>query len=70
MLSNWPESVHMVDRLLDPVDRATLPPAQLDRLINLVAHALHNAYLLGGVLAVAAFLLALMFPARLSPTRH
>ncbi len=70
MLSAWPESVHMVDRLLDPVDRATLPIAELERLVDLVALALHNAYLLGGILSVVALILAVLLPAKLSPARH
>ena len=63
-------SMNMVDRLLDPVQRAGLAPAEIARLTDLVALGLHNAYLLAGGLSVLALVLALMLPARLSPARH
>ena len=57
----------MVDRLLDPVQRGGLAAAELARLTDVVALALHNTYLLAGLLSVVALGLALMLPARLSP---
>ena len=70
MLREAPDAVTMVDRLLDPVQRAGLAPAEIVRLTGVVGHSLHNTYLLAGALSVAALILALMLPARLSPTRH
>jgi hypothetical protein len=69
MLRNAPEAVYMVDRLLDPVQRRALAPAELARLTDVVALALHNTYLLAGLLSVVALVFALMLPARLSPAR-
>ena len=69
MLREAPEAVHMVDRLLDPAQRGGLAAAELARLIDVVALALHNTYLLAGLLSVVALVLALMLPARLSPAR-
>jgi EmrB/QacA subfamily drug resistance transporter len=69
MLREAPEAVHMVDRLLDPAQRGGLAPAELVRLVDVVALALHNTYLLAGLLSVVALVLALMLPARLSPAR-
>jgi hypothetical protein len=69
MLREAPEAVGMVDRLLDPAQRGGLGATELARLIDVVALALHNTYLLAGVLSVVALALALMLPARLSPAR-
>jgi EmrB/QacA subfamily drug resistance transporter len=70
MLRDAPEAAAMVDRLLDPAQRGELAAAELARLIDVVALALHNTYLLAGVLSVVALALAAMLPARLSPARH
>ncbi len=56
----------LAERLLDPAERAALGP-DLDRLVDLLAGGLHNAYLLASVFAVAALMLALLIPRRLSP---
>jgi EmrB/QacA subfamily drug resistance transporter len=69
MLREAPEAVAMVDRLLDPAQRGGLAVADLTRLTDVVALALHNTYLLSGLLSVAALALSLMLPARLSPAR-
>jgi EmrB/QacA subfamily drug resistance transporter len=70
MLRDAPEAVGMVDRLLDPAQRGSLAAAELARLTDVVALALHNTYLLAGMLSVVALGLALMLPARLSPARQ
>jgi EmrB/QacA subfamily drug resistance transporter len=70
MLREAPDAVVMVDQLLEPTQRAGLALADIARLTDVVGHALHNTYLLAGALSVAALVLALMLPARLSPTRH
>ena len=69
MLREAPEALAMVDSLLDPVQRRGLAATDLTRLTRVVAVALHNTYLLSGLLSVAALTLALMLPARLSPAR-
>ena len=60
----------MVDRLLDPVQRETLAPAQQTWLSDLVAAGLHNAYWLAVGLSVATLLLVMLLPARLSPAQQ
>jgi EmrB/QacA subfamily drug resistance transporter len=70
MLREAPEAVAMVDRLLDPAQRGGLAVADLTRLTDVVALALHNTYLLSGLLSAAALALALMLPARLSPAHQ
>lgn len=57
---------HLAERLLDPAQRATLG-AELDRMVEVLAQGLHNAYLLALFFAVAALGLALLIPRRLSP---
>jgi EmrB/QacA subfamily drug resistance transporter len=70
LLHRAPEAMNLVDRLLDPAQRGTLAAEEVTRLTDVVALGLHNAYVLAGVLSVIALLLALMLPARLSPTRQ
>jgi EmrB/QacA subfamily drug resistance transporter len=70
LLRQGPGVADMVGRLLDPAQRGGLPAAEMTRLTDLVAHGLHNTYVLAGVLSVVAFGFALLIPARLSPTRH
>jgi EmrB/QacA subfamily drug resistance transporter len=70
LLRQLPGSDHLVDQLLDPAERGGLPKAELARLIDVLASGLHNTYVLACVLSVVALALALMLPARLSPTRH
>lgn len=64
-----PNAVHTVDRLLDPVMRAAIPPAELTHLTAVMAGSLHNAYLLATGFAVLTLLIAWQLPPRLSPTR-
>ena len=59
----------LAERLLDPAERAGLG-ADLDRMVDLLAAGLHNAYLLTCAFAVIALALALMIPRRLSPAGH
>ena len=70
ILREAPEAAHMVDRLLDPAQRGGLAAEELVRLIDVIALALHNTYLLAGMLSVVAMGFALMLPARLSPARQ
>jgi len=70
ILRRAPEALPMVDRLLDPVQRETLAPAQQTWLSDLVAAGLHNAYWLAVGLAVVTLLLVMLLPARLSPAQQ
>lgn len=70
MHAREPTASHVVDRLLDPELRASLGAAEVARLSDLVAAALHNAYLLTTGFALASLAIALLMPARLNPTRH
>lgn len=70
MLRQAPDAMSMVNRLLDPTERKGLAPAEISRLTDVVALGLHNAYLLAGILSVVAFFLAIMLPARLSPSQQ
>ncbi len=70
LLRQAPEAVHMIDRLLDPAERGTLPVQELARLTEVIAQGLHNTYVLAGLLSVAALGLAVLLPAGLSPARR
>jgi EmrB/QacA subfamily drug resistance transporter len=67
LLHDAPETVGMIDRLLEPGLREGLPTADLARLTDVVALGLHNTYVLAGVLSVLALVFASLLPARLSP---
>ena len=58
-----------VDRLMDPHTRASLAPAMVARLGEAIAGAMHDIYLITGLLAVAVLALTLGIPAGASPTR-
>jgi EmrB/QacA subfamily drug resistance transporter len=62
-----PGAAHAVDRLLDAAGRAAIPAGELAHLTGVVAHSLHNAYLLAAVYAVCTLLIASRLPARLRP---
>ena len=64
-----PESEQLADRVLDAAQRARMTPGELARMVGLLAHGLHNAYLLATALAVVSLALAWLIPRRLSP-RH
>jgi EmrB/QacA subfamily drug resistance transporter len=70
MLRESPDAASMVDRLLDPAQRGGLPASELVRLTDMIAHGLHNTYLVAAALSVVALMLALLLPARLSPARQ
>ena len=65
-----PGTAHEVDRLLEPALRATLSAAERLRLTELVAAGLHHSYWLALAISVAALLLVLQLPARLSPAHQ
>jgi MFS family permease len=64
-----PEMADAVNRLLQPALRRTLGAADLARLTDAVAVSLHEVYLIAAAMAAITMLVALRFPARLSP-RH
>jgi len=70
LLRKLPGAAHLVDQLLDPADRANLSSAELTRLVDVIASGLHNTYVLACMLSLIALGLAVLLPARLSPTRH
>jgi EmrB/QacA subfamily drug resistance transporter len=57
----------LVNRLLDPALRHTLPVAEIAPLSEAIAAALHEVYLIQGVFALILLLTALALPAGLSP---
>ncbi len=65
-----PHSRHLMDRLLDPVLRQSLPPEQQTELAGLIAAGLHNAYFLGYAMAAVALVLVIFLPAKLSPAQQ
>jgi EmrB/QacA subfamily drug resistance transporter len=62
-----PGAGDVVERLMEPSERAGLGEAAIARLSAAVAAALHQVYLVTGLLALAALALALLFPAGISP---
>jgi len=58
-----PGSGDVVERLMEPAQRAGLGGAAIERLAAAVAAALHQVYLVAGVLALIALGAALLFPA-------
>jgi EmrB/QacA subfamily drug resistance transporter len=56
-------------RALDPSLRRSLPPAEVARLTQALAHGLHHVYLLTGLLVLLVAAMALHLPAGLSPVR-
>jgi MFS family permease len=64
-----PDAADAVNRLLQPSLRDALGAAEISRLTGAVAAALHNVYLIAVVTAALTLVVALGFPARLSPLR-
>lgn len=58
-----------LSRIIDPVQRLHFPAAELERLTTAIASALHDIYLIGGLLAFAALVLAFSLPAGLGAAR-
>jgi EmrB/QacA subfamily drug resistance transporter len=59
-----------INRLLEPATRATLGAIETLRLSDAIADAIHNVYLIAGVLTLVLFGLAFRIPAGLSPVRQ
>ena len=62
-----PGAGDVVERLMEPQQRASLGAANVERLAAAVAAALHQVYLVAGLLSLAALALSLMFPAGINP---
>jgi EmrB/QacA subfamily drug resistance transporter len=56
----------LIDRLMEPGRRSALDPAEIARLTDAIAGALHNVYLIVGLFALIALILPLWIPAHLS----
>jgi len=59
-----------INRLLEPATRASVDAAEAMRLSEAIAAAIHNVYLMAGVLALGLFALAFRLPVGLSPVRQ
>ena len=65
-----PDAEHMVNRLLDPTQRGGLPLTELTQLTDVVARGCTTPTCWPACLSVVALVLALLLPARLSPSRQ
>jgi EmrB/QacA subfamily drug resistance transporter len=65
-----PSAGQAMDRMLNPVSRAALPPSEVAHLTDVITSGLHNAWLLAGLFSLLALLFACLMPARLSPENH
>lgn len=65
---NLPNAGHVVDRMMQPDFRGSIPQAELAHVTGVLAAALHNVYLLAAALAVVALVTTAYFPAGLRPT--
>jgi len=59
-----------INRLLEPATRATVDAVEAMRLSEAIAAAIHNVYLMAGVVSLGLFVLAFRIPAGLSPVRQ
>jgi MFS family permease len=57
-----------VDQIMDPALRQNFPPAEIGPLMAAIASALHNVYIVTGLLAVAGLAVTRALPRGLSPT--
>jgi EmrB/QacA subfamily drug resistance transporter len=64
-----PDAADAVNRLLEPALRRSLGTDEIARLAGAVGASLHEVYLIATVIAALTFVVALSFPARLSPLR-
>jgi EmrB/QacA subfamily drug resistance transporter len=64
-----PGAAGAVNRLLEPSARQSLGAADIARLVAAIASSVRTIYLVAAGVAVLSLLLALLLPARLSPTR-
>lgn len=62
-----PGAGQAMDRMLNPLSRAALPPSEVAHLTEIVTSGLHNAWLLAGLFSLLVLVFACLMPARLSP---
>lgn len=62
-----PGAGRALDRMLDPIQRAALPKAEVEHLAGIVTSGLHNAWLLACLFSILVLVFASLLPARLSP---
>lgn len=70
--ANLPDAVaggEILARALDPNLRRSLPPAEVARLMQALAHGLYHVYLITGLLVLLVAAMALHLPVGLSPVR-
>jgi EmrB/QacA subfamily drug resistance transporter len=67
MLRLDPDSAQAMNQMLNPVSRASLEPATVAHLTDVITSGMHNAWLLAGLFAIMALAIACLLPARLSP---
>jgi EmrB/QacA subfamily drug resistance transporter len=64
-----PSAGETLNQLLEPGRRASLDPQTIDRLSHAIASALHQVYVIAGVLGALTLALVALLPAGASPTR-
>ncbi|MGH6673513.1 MAG: MDR family MFS transporter [Xanthobacteraceae bacterium] len=67
LFRDLPGGEQAVSRLMDPTLRQAIPPLEIARLSAAVAEALHDVYLIAGLLALLALLLIPCLPKSASP---
>jgi predicted MFS family arabinose efflux permease len=63
-----PDAIDVVTRMMDPVTRSTLAPADVQRYAAAIAASLHGIYVILSILGVIVLVLASALPANLRPT--
>ncbi len=64
-----PSAGETLNQLLEPARRASLDPQTIDQLSHAIADALHQVYVIAGVLGALTLALVVLLPAGASPTR-
>jgi EmrB/QacA subfamily drug resistance transporter len=64
-----PSAGETLNQLLEPGRRVSLDPQTIDRLSHAIAAALHEVYVIAGVLGALTLALVVLLPAGASPTR-
>jgi MFS family permease len=64
-----PSAGETLNQLLEPARRASLDPQTIDRLSHAIAAALHQVYVIAGLLGAVTLALVVLLPAGASPTQ-
>jgi MFS family permease len=70
LYGRYPDIGDAVDRLMEPALRASLGAAEIARLTDAIAGALHLVYLVCGLLAVVALVMPLWMPSGFGPRQQ